>query len=193
VQEPELAIGPLPQVPVAVSGYIGEVGLAQRAMTWGRYASKLDGSDQITQLYREARAERKVLLVDSGYGLYRESSEFDNKTLNSSITFELEGIDASVSREGLTSELSATKAELTVDFKNSAFNTRLDLVDTGEREYLFEAEGMVSRNGVLLNQSSDLTLRGGVDGSGAEAAYLFRQRLAPDLSIEGRTLWGRTE
>jgi len=172
-----------------LTGLISDRALEDRSMTWGRYSAILDGNDKITLNYREAREQRKVLLVDSGYGLYRESSEFESDTLRESISFELAGISATAVRSGNAHALAAKQAELTVNFRESEFDTYLDLVDIEGRDYLFEAEGLVSRTGVLLNQTEGATLRGGVDGSGDEAAYLFESILAPDLRIEGRTLW----
>jgi len=175
--------------PVLLKGLISDGALEQRAMAWGRYSVTLESSDKITLNYRDARDRRKVLLVDSGYGLYRESSEFEAATLRESISFELAGINAAAIRAGDSQALAATQAELTVNFRDSAFDTRLNLVDEAGRDYRFEAEGLVSKTGVLLNQTEGVTLRGGVDGSGDEAAYLFESSITPDLRIEGRTLW----
>jgi len=175
------------------SGVIDGRPLQDRKMVWGRWVGKAADDEVIVLGAQSAASGRGSVLGDPTYALFRENQTVDYAQLPSEITFRLGALGATRTQQDKKEPLEAYESALHLDLVNRYFSTSLGLVAEDQSRFQVDAEGFVRNNGVFVSRDAETWVAGALDGSGDEAGYFFKQSVEPGVTIEGLSLWNRSE
>lgn len=183
---PEVSATPpaQPQPPLQV------LQLAWAAYPWTTPAS----GNVLLQSLDDLRASGRVgFVTDGAYALYREPSATNTLLASdASAQFRLAGGSGQlIMAQGRVIEpVQVVGGTLAVDFSRATFGTTLNVNSATMGADSISANGLVRSDGVMLGQTGNAEIVGGLSLDGKEAGYLFNKTV-PVGNLTGMTLWGR--
>lgn len=168
------------------------------ALQWGRWSELAQAGN--AGALEQTLATHRIAALNQHFVLLRPRDTPWERPASRTLDFQLRDAQALIERpaDGSTYAAQVENARLSMDFVNSRFATRLDLLADGERRPL-HAEGQVFPDGTFQNVSQYLGNNSmHVDGllhreGGTRAVYLFRSRLDAERTVYGITDWGAQE
>lgn len=185
-------LAPVASVPAASP--VKPDGLPQ--FMWGRWQPVLG---QQPELDIGKLQPNYILLAMSGnYVLMRDQNALWQPPLQTEASFVLRQYQAVILDEvaNHTTAANIQNAQLNLNFANTTFNTRFDLVNQGER-FTRQAQGTITQDGQLAGASqfaapTNMMVRGALgSGNAPSAIYLFQSRLDDRRVASGVTVWGK--
>lgn len=173
-----------PQLPPQV------VHLAWAAYPW---TTPMSGNVLLASLDALRASGRVSVVTDGAYVLYRDPSATNVlMASDASAQFRLAGgAGQLVMAEGrVTEPVQVVSGTLAIDFARATFGTTLKVNSATMGNDNLSANGLVRTDGVMIGQTGNASVMGGVSLDGKEAAYLFNKTV-PVGSLTGMTLWGR--
>jgi hypothetical protein len=164
------------------------------SFTWGRWQALADQGADFN--LPQAMASAQLVALNSYFALLRTPMASWQQPKEAGATFTLQASQAQVLNptSGLGVLAALENASLALDFRNSHFATRFDLVAPGMR-LARRAEGYVAPDGSFGNTSqflgnNNMLVQGALsNASGLQAGYLFQSRLDDGQSASGVTYW----
>jgi hypothetical protein len=189
VEPPVVVVVPefTPPAPVSVPT------LKTSQLLWGRWAEGNLANERITVTYEEATADnRQITNGGSNYGLFRiENGSKAVKFGLGVVAFSLSQAQATFRQGGSTSLMSVENGQLSLDFAQSRFSTRLDLSHAATGAITFADSGYLdATSGYFYSRNPTQNMAGSASTDGTEAGYFFEKTLENGY-VEGLTLWGR--
>lgn len=169
---------------------------AQSPIHWGRWTG-LAGMDSTMDL-TAIKANAELFGLDSHFAVLRDKSFAWTAPIKSSVDLRLNAYDAQVTGPHGSSPAAMENGQLNINFGNSRFSTRFDLVTQDGERFARHASGNVGSNGsfdngIIIGGGSNVVLQGvaAPNSAGAmEAAYVFQSRLDAQRVGSGVTYWG---
>lgn len=190
---------PPPQVPVTEPDFTPEAPVPvpdltsrQLVWAWGRWAGAIGSGERITLDYEVARTGREVTVGNLDYTLFREPTGGGEHVRDGLgiIGFNLHSAQAAYNNGNGVFVMQVRGGELSIDFDNLRFATRLDLNHSLTGDVRFTADGRVFQNGIFNSVSETQRMAGAVTLDGQEAGYFFEKQLE-NGGVSGLTLWDK--
>jgi hypothetical protein len=172
--------------------------LPERKIEWGRYAAIGNQGPTIAR----ATPDGADSVERGGYLIYRTAGREYVTPERGSASFVLTGGEATIRTADNAIETTTADLKnglLSVDFGKASYSTSFDVV-SGAETFNMKADGIVLRNGLFGNNSTDIYLRKETnnmevtgflsDENGGAAAYHFKRTLPDSRNLEGVTAWG---
>lgn len=163
-------------------------------LIWGRWQPLLDKSVEVD--VNALQASNLLVATNAYYALMRSNDTAWTPPAQASIGFSLQQAQAVIaSTANRVTPASVENGQLQINFAQSSFFTRFDLITPTDRIQL-QNTGQVSPSGQLYGNSqfahpSNMEVRGALASDNRNAAYLFQSRLDDDRLAIGATYWGR--
>jgi FecR-like protein len=187
-----VAAGSTPPPPLVVAPPPGPPEVTQ--LVWGRWDWTAPAGDTLSRTFQEAMQNGRFGTVGNGaYGLYRVASDPNAllQTSDASANFRLAGGAAQFFMPERAPELARVDGgSLSVDFSRATFATQLNVSSQTIGANTLQADGTVTRNGLMLGQGGNAFVAGALSLDGKEAGYFF-EKAFPAGNLSGITLWGR--
>lgn len=161
---------------------------------WGRWQAVLDQPVELN--VGELQKTYNLLAISGNYLLMRDKNALWQPPVQNTASFALGQHQAVILNEGSRTYTAASleNAQLNVNFAQSTFNTRFDLVSQSER-FTRQAQGNITRDGQLMGDSqftypTNMMVRGVLSNEpNLTASYLFQTRLDAQRVASGVTAW----
>ena len=164
-------------------------------LIWGRWQAVLDQKIEVD--VAALQAKNQLIAANNYYAVMRNSDSVWLPTSQASIGFTLAQSQAVITDEASRVAVPAKleNGQLQVDFVNSSFFTKFDLVSQSQR-FQLQNNGEVSPDGKLYGgpqflRPNNMYVSGALASDNRSAAYLFQSRLDDGRLASGVTLWGK--
>ena len=164
-------------------------------LIWGRWQAVLDQKIEVD--VAALQAKNQLIAANNYYAVMRNSDSVWLPTSQASIGFALAQSQAVITDEAsrLAVPAKLENGQLQVDFVNSSFFTKFDLVSQSQR-FQLQNNGEVSPDGKLYGgpqflRPNNMYVSGALASDNRSAAYLFQSRLDDGRLASGVTLWGK--
>ena len=164
-------------------------------LIWGRWQAVLDQKIEVD--VAALQAKNQLIAANNYYAVMRNSDSVWLPTSQASIGFALAQSQAVITDEASRVAVPAKleNGQLQVDFVNSSFFTKFDLVSQSQR-FQLQNNGEVSPDGKLYGgpqflRPNNMYVSGALASDNRSAAYLFQSRLDDGRLASGVTLWGK--
>lgn len=171
---------------------------AGSTLQWGRWGELAQAGDALD--LERAFVTHKIVSLNPHFILLRPRDSQWERPASRTLDFQLQNAQALIQRQsdGSTYAAQVENGRLNMDFVNSRFTTRFDLLADGQR-ISRHAQGQVFPDGTFQNVSQYLgnnNMR--VDGllhqeGGSRAVYLFQSQLDDQRTAYGVTDWSSRE
>ena len=178
-------------VPVVV---LPSVPTSPPQVMWGRWQAVLGQAAEVD--IGKLQKTHDLLGLSGNYVLWRDQNALWQVPAQNAASFALRQFQAVILDEPGNVYTAATleNAQLNVNFANSTFSTRFELVTQNER-FARQAQGVVGRDGQLAGNSqfshpTNMAVRGVLSSDQAlRASYLFQTRIDDRRIATGATAW----
>jgi hypothetical protein len=164
-------------------------------LIWGRWQAVLDQKIEVD--VAALQAKNQLIAANNYYAVMRNSDSVWLPTSQASIGFALVQSQAVITDEASRVAVPAKleNGQLQVNFVNSSFFTKFDLVSQSQR-FQLQNNGEVSPDGKLYGgpqflRPNNIYVSGALASDNRSAAYLFQSRLDDGRLASGVTLWGK--
>jgi len=164
-------------------------------LIWGRWQAVLDQKIEVD--VAALQAKNQLIAANNYYAVMRNSDSVWLPTSQASIGFALAQSQAVITDEASRVAVPAKleNGQLQVNFVNSSFFTKFDLVSQSQR-FKLQNNGEVSPDGKLYGgpqflRPNNMYVSGALASDNRSAAYLFQSRLDDGRLASGVTLWGK--
>ena len=164
-------------------------------LIWGRWQAVLDQKIEVD--VAALQAKNQLIAANNYYAVMRNSDSVWLPTSQASIGFALAQSQAVITDEASRVAVPAKleNGQLQVNFVNSSFFTKFDLVSQSQR-FQLQNNGEVSPDGKLYGgpqflRPNNMYVSGALASDNRSAAYLFQSRLDDGRLASGVTLWGK--
>lgn len=162
-------------------------------LAWGHWWSPPGSSSGIATDYATASQGRQVTVGDGSYGLFRQEhgAVVFPGGLTGQASFNLNAAQAQLqTMQGSKEQVVVTAGQLSINFNDSSFLTKLLLMNDQTGIISFSANGQIRDDGIFSVVANGKNVAGAVSVDGREVGYLFSQNL-PQGVLSGMTLWKR--
>ncbi len=169
-----------------------------REIVWGRWQTIL-GQPGTIDVSKIMDAKGEILAIGSYFAILRTSGPEWQTPSQGTMGFALTQSEAYIlnDKAGTASRAGLENGRLQIDFAKSTFATGFDLLSDKNERFPFQAQGQVTRNGLLLGDSqfarpTNMAVNGAVGPeNGGSAAYIFQGRIDNERLATGGVAWGR--
>ena len=163
-------------------------------LIWGRWQPLLDKTIDVD--VNALQASNLLVATNAYYALMRSNDTVWKPPTEASLGFSLQQAEAVVvDTANRVTAASVENGQLQLNFAQSSFFTRFDLVSQTQRISL-QNTGEISADGQLYGgiqfaRPNNMNVRGAIASDNRNAAYLFQSRLDDGRLAIGSTYWGR--